>query len=118
MSRVTLLASDASAASLLPGGGRKRVDLVLFYRPSDPTEAKALASLEAGLPSGVSALALDVDSVPKVAEWFGVRATPMLAAIADGAMLMLEADCSPGRCGPVLADALDRLRTLEGEAAW
>ncbi|MCO4768980.1 MAG: hypothetical protein KDA24_03055 [Deltaproteobacteria bacterium] len=107
---VRLLCDDEKARCLLPGGLGSRVALVLFC---DPIQDEASVRRFAGaLPGGAPAYVVNALDAPNAARWFGVRETPVLAAVSDGSLLMLETECGPESCARVLAGALDTLRGM------
>jgi len=107
---LSLAADDATARALLPGGAADGLQLVLFC--DGRADGAAIARFRRALPAEVPGWVVDVAGAPATARYFGVRETPVLAAVADGSLLMLESDCGESSCAEVISGALDGLRSL------
>jgi hypothetical protein len=112
--RVHSLSGDFAARALLPGRDRE-LRVVLFWRAGHPESEAALSRLERAEDGRLEVHAVELCTSPQVASWFSIRQVPALAAIADGALLAIEYECS-GDAAECVADL--GARTLGTAAAW
>lgn len=96
------------------GPGQKGTYVVLFVS-DEMEERKAFeerfAKLE--LPRRMPRVVVDVGGAKETARWFGIRKTPALAVIHDGALLSIEYQCEEGVCGRLIGFATQQLSSLE-----
>jgi hypothetical protein len=104
---------SGDAADLLPGGPAT-TRLVLFVDPADAGAADARDRFRsASVRYEVPTMIVDVAEHRDVARWFGIRSTPVLAVVHDGALLALSTECGAGECDAAIALAMRQLGELD-----
>jgi thioredoxin-like negative regulator of GroEL len=111
---IATLRNDDDAAFLRPGHGDEPA-LVLFVDPAQARSRSALEELGRVRPEALQVVALDVTRAQDTAAWFGIRETPTLAVVADGALLSLAGRCDAGSCDATLREAWSHIRRLRSE---
>lgn len=108
-----MLQPEEATVRLLPGR-QDQFAAVLFAHNSDAESVERFQQLQ--WPAGWDVFFVDVAATPALTGWFGVRETPVLAVIRDGALLALEYECAPEVCERLQRWAVSQHEQIGGQS--